>query len=137
MCSVPREIFAADAPDGFTHDGAEEMPVGFADQLAEETRKKHIRAGARVNSRVELTVEWQENGRTLQARGYTVDISPKGCLAIVEQGLLVGQKLRLINGVNGNTSAGRVIWKGHEGRKGWELGMELDGAEGEFWGVEF
>ena len=128
---------AADPPEEHKGDGAAETIVAFADQLAGETRKKHIRAGARVNSRVDLTVEWQENGRTLQAPGYTVDISPKGCLAIVEQGLLVGQKLRLINRVNGNTAGARIIWKGHEGRKGWELGMELEGAEGEFWGVDF
>ncbi len=111
--------------------------MAWADQLAEESRKKQIRAGIRLNSRVELTVEWQEGGKTRQAPGYTVDISPKGCLAIVEQGLLVGQKLRLVNGTNGNAAAGRVIWKGHEGRKGWELGMELDGGSEEFWGVEF
>ncbi|HUL33797.1 MAG TPA: PilZ domain-containing protein [Candidatus Eisenbacteria bacterium] len=111
--------------------------MAFADQLAEQTRQKHIRAGGRLNSRVQLTVEWQENGKTLQAPGYTVDISPKGCLAIVEQGLLVGQKLRLVNAVNGNSTGARVIWKGHEGRKGWELGMELDAGAEEFWGVEF
>lgn len=111
--------------------------MAWADQLADQKRQKHIRAGVRLNSRVELTVEWQESGRTLQAAGYTVDISPKGCMAIVEQGLLVGQKLRLINRVNGNSTGARIIWKGHEGRKGWEIGMELeDGAE-EFWGVEF
>jgi len=126
-----------DAHEGVVWRGTKEKTVTWADQLVEETRKKHIRARARLNSRVELTVEWQENGRTLQANGYTVDVSPKGCLAIVEQGLLVGQKLRLINTVNGNSTGARIIWKGHEGRKGWELGMELDGAEGEFWGVEF
>ena len=109
----------------------------WADQLAEESRKKHIRAGVRLNSRVELTVEWQESGTTLAAPGYTVDISPKGCMAIVEQGLLVGQRLRLINKANGNSSGAKIIWKGHEGRKGWELGMELDNGDGAFWGVEF
>jgi hypothetical protein len=102
-----------------------------------EMRQKQIRAGARLNSRVELIVEWQENGRTFQAQGYTVDVSPKGCLAIVAQGLLVGQKLRLINGANGHSAGARIIWKGHEGRKGWELGMELEEGAGDFWGVEF
>ena len=111
--------------------------MAWADQMAEQTRQKHIRAGIRLNSRVTLTVEWQENGRTLETSGYTVDISPKGCLAIVEQGLLVGQKLRLINRTNGNTTGAKIIWKGHEGRKGWELGMELEDGAGEFWGVEF
>ena len=114
-----------------------EMTVAWADQLAEQTRQNYIRAGVRVNSRVELTVEWRENGQTLEAPGYTVDISPKGCLAIVEQGLLVGQKLRLINRTNGHAAWAKIIWKGHEGRKGWELGMELEEGTGEFWGVEF
>jgi len=107
------------------------------DQLAEETRQKQIRAGARLNSRVELTVEWHESGRIFSAKGYTVDIGPKGCLAIVEQGLLVGQKLRVTNASNGLAAGARVIWKGHEGRKGWELGLELEAGSGDFWGVEF
>ena len=114
-----------------------EMSVAGMNPLEEQTRQKHFRAGARLNSRVELTVEWQESGRTLNAAGYTVDISPKGCLAIVEQGLLVGQKLRLINGTNGQATPAWVIWKGHEGRKGWELGLELEDGSGDFWGVDF
>jgi PilZ domain len=114
-----------------------EKPVAWADSLAEEARKKQIRAGIRLNSRVELTVEWTESGRTLQAPGYTVDISPKGCLAIVDQGLLIGQRLRLVNGANGNAAHARIIWRGHEGRKGWELGLELESGVEDFWGVEF
>jgi hypothetical protein len=106
------------------------------DQLADETRRKQIRAGARLNSRVQLTVEWQESGRIFSAKGYTVDIGPKGCLAIVEQGLLVGQKLRVTNATNGQATGAKVIWKGHEGRKGWELGLELEDGFGDFWGVE-
>jgi len=127
------------APKGVRYNGgAGEIPVAWADQqMTEETRKRQIRAGARLNSRVALTVEWQDGGRTVQAAGYTVDVGPKGCLAIVEQGLLVGQRLRLVNHANGNSATARVIWKGHEGRKGWELGMELESEEGDFWGVEF
>ena len=117
--------------------GRGEFTVAWADSLAEEARKKQIRAGIRLNSRVELTVEWSEGGRTLSAPGYTVDISPKGCLAIVEQGLLIGQRLRLVNGANGNSAPARIIWRGHEGRKGWELGLELESGAEDFWGVEF
>ena len=107
------------------------------DGLADKARGEHIRAGERLNSRVELIVEWVEDGRTLRAKGYTVDISPKGCMAIVEQGLPIGQKLRVVNGVSGKTAAATLIWRGHEGRKGWELGLELEGADGDFWGMEF
>lgn len=108
------------------------------DGLAEKSRGgEHIRAGERLNSRVGLTVEWEADGKTLQAKGYTVDISPKGCMAILEQGLPVGLRLRVMNVVNGKTAEGTLIWRGHEGRKGWEVGLELAGTDGDFWGMEF
>src|SRR5258707_1903317 len=47
-----------------------------------EQRMKHIRAGIRLNSRVAVAVEWTEDGKSHRTEGYTVDISPKGCLAI-------------------------------------------------------
>lgn len=116
---------------------AEEETVARIDGLAEKARGEHIRSGERLNSRVQLTVEWEEGGKKLSASGYTVDISPKGCMAIVEQGLPVGQRLKVVNGMNGNTAAATLIWRGHEGRKGWEVGLELEGTEGDFWGMEF
>ena len=54
---------------------------------------KKIRAGIRLNSRVAIAVEWSEAGRTLRSEGYTLDISPKGCLAIFPQGFTVGQTI--------------------------------------------
>jgi len=97
----------------------------------------YMRSARRVNSRVQVAVEWIENGHTHRADGYTVDISPKGCLAVVPQGFPVGQKMKLLNSVNGRTSDATLIWRGHEGRTGWELGLELVNAPAEFWGVEF
>ena len=120
-CAVPR---------------TEETKVARIDGLA-ETRGEHVRSGERLNSRVQLTVEWDEGGQTLQAKGYTVDISPKGCLAIVEQELPVGQKLRIVNGLSGKSASATLIWRGHEGRKGWELGLELEGMQEDFWGLEY
>lgn len=98
---------------------------------------QYVRAGARVNSRVKVEVEWAENGTTHRVEGSTVDISPKGCMAIVPQGFTVGQKLHLKNGTNGKKAEAVVIWRGHEGRSGWELGLELVHPPEEFWGVEF
>jgi len=66
-----------------------------------------------------------------------VDVSPKGCLAIVPQGFPLGQRLRLVNKVNGNSCDAILIWRGHEGRSGWELGLELQGQQDDFWGVDF
>lgn len=98
---------------------------------------QYMRAGARLNSRVKVIVEWNEGGSDHAAEGYTVDISPKGCLAIVPQGFAVGQKLRLKNGSNQKESEAILIWRGHEGRSGWELGLELTHPPEEFWGVDF
>jgi len=64
-------------------------------------------------------------------------VSPKGCLALVPQGFAVGQRLRLLNKVNGQTAEAVLIWRGHEGRAGWELGLELQEPPEDFWGVEF
>jgi hypothetical protein len=98
---------------------------------------QYMRAGSRVNSRVKVVVGWNEGGADHEAEGYTVDISPKGCLAIVPQGFAVGQKLHLKNGSNQKESEAVLIWRGHEGRSGWELGLELTHPPEEFWGVEF
>ena len=98
---------------------------------------QYMRAGSRVNSRVLVEVEWDEGGSTHRAEGHTLDISPKGCLAIVPQGFAVGQKLRLKNGSNQRASEATLIWRGHEGRSGWELGLELVNPPADFWGVEF
>jgi hypothetical protein len=98
---------------------------------------EYMRAGARVNSRVLVEVEWLETGVPRRAEGYTVDISPKGCMAIVPQGFVVGQKLRLKNRSNGNISDATLIWRGHEGRSGWELGLELVNPPTDFWGLDF
>jgi len=97
----------------------------------------YTRATVRLNSRVPLGVEWNEGGEQHSEIGYTVDVSPKGCLAIVPQGFPVGQRLRLVNKVNGNSSDAILIWRGHEGRSGWELGLELQGQQDDFWGVDF
>jgi hypothetical protein len=111
--------------------------VPIANDVSFETRTKHLRAAARLNSRVAIAVEWTEDGRTMRAEGYTVDVSPRGCLAIVPQGFAVGQRLRLINLINKNVGETVLIWRGHEGRAGWELGLELQGRTRDFWDIEF
>lgn len=102
-----------------------------------EPQAEKIRAGVRVNSRLPVAVEWTEAGRTERAEGHTMDASTKGCLAVIPRGLGVGQRLRLINLANQNVCEAVVIWRGHEGRAGWELGLELQDASLEFWGLDF
>ena len=101
-----------------------------------EARTQTLRAGVRVNSRVPVAVEWAESGRAMRAEGYTIDASTKGCLAVIPQEFAVGQRLLLINLGNKNTCEAVLIWRGHEGRTGWELGLELQDASMDFWGLE-
>lgn len=100
-------------------------------------RNEHLRAVVRLNSRVPVMVEWMENGQLHRESGVTVDVSSKGCMVIVPQGFAVGQKMRVLNKVNGLVSEAILVWRGHEGRAGWELGLELQEPPAEFWGVEF
>ena len=106
-------------------------------ELSAELRLQQLRAGKRVNSRVPIAVEWTEKNQTHSAQGYTIDIGPKGCLAVVPQGFPLGQKLKLVNLVNQNQSETILIWRGHEGRTGWELGLELQNPPDDFWGLDF
>lgn len=102
-----------------------------------DARMRHIRASGRVNSRVAVAVEWSDAGQILRAEGYTVDIGPRGCLAVVPQGFTVGQRLRLVNLINQISCEAVLVWRGHEGRKGWELGLELQEPSADFWGLDF
>ena len=119
---------------GLLHGG---LSVGLVNDISYATKMRHMRAGIRLNSRINLRVEWKEHRQTLSADGYTVDISPKGCLAIVAQGFPLGQKMVVTNILNGKSAEAMLIWRGHEGRQGWELGLELDSPAADFWGVEF
>jgi hypothetical protein len=117
--------------------GSKEILVLIANETSLEARYKHMRAGTRLNSRVAIAVEWTEGGKNLRADGYTVDVSPRGCLAIVPQGFAVGQKLKLVNLTNQKTTEAFLIWRGHEGRGGWELGLEIQDKTRDFWDIEF
>lgn len=97
----------------------------------------YLRSTVRVNSRVPIAVEWTEGGQTCRAEGVTMDVSRKGCMAVVPQGFAVGQRLKVVNKVNGQACDAVLVWRGHEGRTGWELGLELQAPPDEYWGVEF
>jgi hypothetical protein len=111
--------------------------VALLKEMGFEARIGHIRSSGRLNSRVAVAVEWADAGRRLRAEGYTVDIAPKGCLAVVPQGFTVGQRLRLVNLTNQISCEAVLVWRGHEGRTGWELGLELQEPSPDFWGLDF
>jgi hypothetical protein len=111
--------------------------VTLVEHIKFEERGKHIRGTGRLNSRVPIAIEWSEGGRDLRADAFTKDISSKGCMAIAPQGFVLGQKLRVINLVNQLSREGVLIWRGHEGPAGWELGIELEQSSEDFWGLDF
>ncbi|HLK02916.1 MAG TPA: PilZ domain-containing protein [Candidatus Acidoferrum sp.] len=102
-----------------------------------QAKVDYTRATVRLNSRVPIALEWTEDGRTLRTDGVTLDVSLKGCMAVAPQGFPVGQRLRIVNKVNGHVCDAILVWRGHEGRTGWELGLELQGQVDDFWGVDF
>jgi len=111
--------------------------VALVEHVKFDERGRHIRGTGRLNSRVPIAIEWTDAGQTRRAEGHTKDISSKGCMAIVPQGLAVGQGLRLINSVNQNSTQAVLIWRGHQGPAGWELGLELQEPPIDFWGLDF
>ena len=95
------------------------------------------RRGIRMNSRVPVAVEWQDDGGgTLREQAFTRIISPYGCLVVLPKALAVEQNLRLVNLANEQANVGVVVWKGSEQAEGWELGIELTQPPMDFWGLE-
>lgn len=94
------------------------------------------RSTGRLNSRAAVAIEWNEAGKNLRAEGYTVDISPKGCLAVIPHSFAVGQNVKLINLSNQISCDAVIIWRGHDGRAGWELGLALQQPPADFWGLD-
>jgi hypothetical protein len=111
--------------------------MALLEQANFDPRHRQIRGSGRLNSRVAVAVEWTDGGQNLHAQGYTVDIGAKGCLAVVPQGFNVGQKLRLVNLTNQISCEAVLVWRGHQGRTGWELGLELQEPSADFWGLDF
>jgi len=42
-----------------------------------------------------------------------------------------------VNLINQISCEAVLIWRGHEGRTGWELGLELQEPSPDFWGLDF
>src|SRR5437016_2578327 len=100
--------------------GTEEKIMALLQQTNFDSRFRHVRGSGRLNSRVAVAVEWTDAGQNLRAEGFNV-----------------GQKLRLVNLTNQISCDAVLVWRGHEGRTGWELGLELQEPSPDFWGLDF
>ncbi len=100
------------------------------------TPVEHHRMQGRLNSRVPVAFEWTEGSQQFRTDGYTVDVSPQGCLARVSQHFTAEQLLRLINLANENSCEVVVVWSRKTDGCGWELGVELQEPGLDFWGLD-
>ncbi len=111
--------------------------MAFRETIPAEARYCEKRRGVRVNSRVRVALEWEENGGArLRKEAHTRIVGPYGCLVVLPHNLGVDQRLQLTNLANGQSSPGIVVWKGNERAGGWEIGIELIDPGMEFWGLE-
>ena len=94
------------------------------------------RRGVRVNSRVPIAVEWNAGGQIQRGEAKTRVIGPYGCMAVIAQELQLDQRISVINLVSSQASPGVIVWRGHQGAEGWELGIELINPEMGFWGID-
>ena len=73
----------------------------------------------------------------MHLEGYTVDVGSYGCLLIAPQGLVIGQRVRLINLVNHKECEATVVRHGQSAAARWELGLQLKNPSHEFWELSF
>jgi hypothetical protein len=99
--------------------------------------RQHVRFGTRVNSRVPVAIRWVEGERPATMEAQTTDISSSGCFVVASQPISVGQRIRLINLVNGKECNAHIIRHGQQVASNWELGIRLEGQLDDFWGLEF
>ena len=97
---------------------------------------EHHRLQGRLNSRVPVALEWSEGSQQCRTDGYTVDVSPRGCLARISQQFALGKRLRLIHLANENSCEAVVVWSRKIDGCGWEFGLELQEPALDFWGLE-
>lgn len=90
-----------------------------------------------MNSRVPVTIEWNGCPGPLHFEaGFTRVVNNYGCLLVSPKEINLQQQVRLTNVSTRQVASGVVVWKGTQRPDGWDLGVELVGADLNFWGVE-
>ncbi|HET9802250.1 MAG TPA: hypothetical protein VFP96_03345 [Candidatus Acidoferrum sp.] len=100
-------------------------------------RHSEKRRGTRMNSRVPVRLEWDDQGgsrRGLDA--HTRVVNPYGCMVVLPESFALEHRLALTNLATGSSNAAVVVWKGNPRPEGWEYGIELVAPDMDFWGLE-
>jgi hypothetical protein len=104
-------------------------------QVGAKYREK--RRGKRMNSRVQIRLEWEgEGGKRHSIETCTRIVNPYGCMVVLSDSLPLEQRLALTNLATQGSNAAVVVWKGNEQPEGWEYGVELIAPDMDFWGLE-
>jgi hypothetical protein len=129
-------LFASNSFSYFVFRGESfSMPLGRNPSANVRTRAH--RRGPRMNSRVPVAIEWSGKAGPLHFEtGFTRVVNTYGCLLASPKEIEVQQRLRLTNLATRNSADAVVVWKGAERTDGWDVGVELIGADMDFWGVE-
>jgi len=104
-------------------------------QVGAKYREK--RRGRRMNSRVQIRLEWENGGGKRRAvETVTRIVNPYGCMVVLKEDVELEQRLALTNLATQASNAAVVVWKGNEQPEGWEYGVELIAPDMDFWGLE-
>jgi len=103
-------------------------------QVGAKYREK--RRGRRMNSRVQIRLEWESGGKRHAVETNTRIVNPYGCMVMLCASLELSQRLALTNLATQASNAAVVVWKGNESPEGWEYGIELVAPDMDFWGLE-
>ena len=105
--------------------------------VAEGASHTDKRRGSRMNSRVPVRLEWDDQGgsrRGLDA--HTRVVNPYGCMIVLPESFSLEHRIALTNLATGSSNAAVVVWKGNPRPEGWEYGIELVAPDLDFWGLE-
>ena len=96
------------------------------------------RRGTRLNSRVQVAVEWEDpSGKTIREEGFTRVVNPAGCMALLASDLPLDLRVRIsnLNLKDSEPIPGTVVWKGRQTPDGHEVGLEFAKSQIDFWGI--
>ncbi len=97
------------------------------------------RRGVRLNSHVQVAVEWENAAGELQrARGFTRVVNSGGCLFLLPQDLPLDLRVRITNLSlkDSEPAPAIIVWKGRETPDGFEIGAEFVKSQLDFWGLQ-
>jgi hypothetical protein len=113
------------------------MAVNLRELKHVEMKYREKRRGKRMNSRVQVRLEWDcQDGTRCSLETHTRIVNPYGCMVVLTQSLDLEQRLALTNVATQASNAAVVVWKGNKQPEGWEYGVELIAPDMDFWGLE-